>query len=170
MRDSSDVFNRDSQCPNINYSSLSVAKIKELMDQRYVKKQAYNITYLWDQIRATELNKRVIELISPATEKKILEIGCGIGSSANYLSESECGEFIGTDLSEVAINQANQTFGSKLNFKFIPMDAMDLKFEDNYFDVVLAKEVIEHLPEPTRAIKETFRVLNPTFRTHPSRK
>lgn len=142
---------------SVDYSTLSTTEIKKIMDERYKKKEAYNITCLWDKIRAEELNKKVTQLISPTKDKKILEIGCGIGGSANYISE--CKEFIGTDLSEAAISQAIKTFGNKPNFKFIPMDAMDLKFDDNSMDVVIAKEVIEHLPTPQKAIKETFRIL-----------
>ena len=144
---------------DIDYSTLSVADIKKLMDERFSKKEAYNLVYLWDKVRADEINTITVELISPTKDKRILEIGCGIGGSAPLISE--CKEFVGTDLSEIAVSQANQEFANKPNFRFVPMDAMDLKFDDKQFDIVLAREVIEHLPEPHRAIKEAFRVLKP---------
>lgn len=40
-------------------------------------------------------------------------------------------------------------------------DAHTLPFRDASFDVVLCTEVLEHLPEPQRAIDEMFRVLTP---------
>lgn len=40
-------------------------------------------------------------------------------------------------------------------------DAHTLPFVDGSFDVVLCTEVLEHLPEPQRAIDEMFRVLTP---------
>jgi SAM-dependent methyltransferase len=40
-------------------------------------------------------------------------------------------------------------------------DAQGLCFTDGVFDVVLCTEVLEHLPEPQRAIDEMFRVLRP---------
>lgn len=143
----------------VDYSTLSVPEIKKLMDERFSKKEAYNLVYLWDKIRADELNKISIELIAPTKGKRILEIGCGLGGSAPLITE--CKEFIGTDLSEIAMSQANTAFGDKPNFRFLPMDAMDLKFDDGQFDIVLAREVIEHLPEPQKAIREAFRVLKP---------
>lgn len=143
----------------LDYSSLHVTEIKKLMERRYREKQAYNIACLWDEVRAKELNKCVIEMISPTDEKEILEIGCGIGGSAHYITH--CKKFIGTELSEEAVSQAIQTFGNRKNFEFLAMDAMNLKFIDNQFDVVLAKEVIEHLPEPQNAIREAYRVLKP---------
>lgn len=140
-----------------DYSSCSVAEIKRHMDERYEKEEAYTINTLWDKIRAEELNKRVINIISPTNDKKILEVGAGVGGAAAYISE--CKEFVGTDLSGVAVNQAKKLFGNKPNFSFKTMDAMALEFEDNSFDVVIAKEVIEHLPKPQKAIREAFRVL-----------
>ncbi|MGQ9512507.1 class I SAM-dependent methyltransferase [Thermodesulfitimonas sp.] len=101
----------------------------------------------------------MIELITPVTGKRILEVGCGVRGSAPYVGEGA--EFVGTDLSGEAIARARQAFGDRPNFRFIPMDAMNLEFPDYSFDIVLAKEVIEHLPEPQKAIKEAFRVLRP---------
>jgi ubiquinone/menaquinone biosynthesis C-methylase UbiE len=142
---------------HIDYSNLSTAEIKNLMDARYKKGEAYVMTCLWDKVRAEELNKRVIDMISPTENKKILELGAGVDGTAAYISG--CKEFIGIDISEVAVSQARKHFGNKPNFSFLAMDAMDLKFDDNYFDIVIAKEVIEHLPKPQMAIKEAFRVL-----------
>lgn len=142
-----------------DYSSLPVSGIKTLMDERYSKNDAYNITCLWDGVRAEEVNKQVIDAISSTRGKKILDVGAGIGGSVPLIAE--CKEFVGTDISEVAMSQARQTYGHKPNFRFVAMDAMDLKFEDNYFDIVIAREIIEHLPEPQKALKEAFRVLCP---------
>jgi SAM-dependent methyltransferase len=40
-------------------------------------------------------------------------------------------------------------------------DAQALGFTDGSFDVVLCTEVLEHVPEPQRAVDEMFRVLKP---------
>jgi len=150
---------QDSTPPISNYSDLSVTEIKELMEQRYDTQQAYNIEFLWDRIRAEELNRYTVEMLSSTDEKIILELGCGIGGSASLISE--CKEFIGTDLSESAIAQANLAYKDRQNFRFMAMDATNLTFEDNKFDIVIAREVIEHLLNPGDCIKEVFRVLKP---------
>lgn len=151
------LVKQNSVAANPDYSTLSVAKIKELMDSRYKSQNAYNIVCLWDDVRAKELTRHIKAAIFPTNESTILEIGCGSGGSACYIDE--CKEYIGTDLSEVAVSQANIDYINKPNFKFMAMDAMKLQFEEDRFDVVIAREVIEHLPNPIDCIKEAFRVL-----------
>jgi SAM-dependent methyltransferase len=116
---------------------------------------------LWDQVRAEELTQRILKMISPTVGKRILEIGCGIGGSASYISEQGCKEYVGTDLSETAINHSQQAFIAKPNFRFMAMDATHIDFADNSFDIVIAREVIEHLPDPLACIIEVFRSLKP---------
>ncbi len=40
-------------------------------------------------------------------------------------------------------------------------DALDLPFEDDTFDKIIAAEVMEHIPNDMQAMKELFRVLKP---------
>ena len=143
-----------------DYSRLSIDQIQQKLDERFKNgKSAYPPTTLWDDVRAEELNKQCIDMVSPTDGKKILELGCGIDGSAPFIST--CGEYIGTDLSTEAINTASSTFGNKPRFSFVVMDAQDLKFPDCTFDLVIAKEVIEHVPDIKRTLQEAFRVLKP---------
>jgi ubiquinone/menaquinone biosynthesis C-methylase UbiE len=41
------------------------------------------------------------------------------------------------------------------------MSAEDLKFRENIFDTVLMIEVLEHIPDDMKALKEAYRVLKP---------
>lgn len=142
-----------------DYSSLNTIKIKELMNDRYEDQSAYRYHCLGDKVRDESLNESIIKLISPVNDKKILDIGCGIGGYIHFVKDYK--EFTGIDLSDVAISESNKIFGNRPGVRYISMDATNLKFDDDYFDIIIAKEVIEHLPEPQRAIKEVFRVLKP---------
>lgn len=42
------------------------------------------------------------------------------------------------------------------------MDATNLKFEDEVFDLIIMMETLEHIKEPYKAIKECYRVLKPS--------
>jgi len=73
--------------------------------------------------------------------KLVLDTCCGTGwGTFHYLSENS--KFAtGIDLSDEAIN--HYSF-HKDNFKLLKMDALNLEFENNSFDVVIAFESIEH--------------------------
>ncbi len=43
----------------------------------------------------------------------------------------------------------------------IDMDIMDIKFNENTFDLVLCNHVLEHIPDDIAAMKELYRVLKP---------
>ena len=43
----------------------------------------------------------------------------------------------------------------------IKEDVQQLRFEDNAFDIVLCQQVLEHVPDPVKAIKEIYRILKP---------
>lgn len=40
-------------------------------------------------------------------------------------------------------------------------DVMDLSFADGSFDLIVSNDVLEHIPDPGRALRECFRVLKP---------
>jgi ubiquinone/menaquinone biosynthesis C-methylase UbiE len=149
----------DSGSEPVDYGTLSTAEIKELMDQRFSANEAYPMLCVWDQVRAEELNQQVINLTASMDDKRILEIGCGVGGSAPYITD--CKEYIGTDLSEAAIAVASQAYGHRSNFKFMSMNAEELNFGDSEFDLFIAKEVIEHVPDAHACLQEAFRVLKP---------
>lgn len=88
--------------------------------------------------------------------KKLLDAGCGTGwfSKAAYdrganVTSMDLGEGL---LSKVAKKcDSNRVVGSIL----------EMPFEDNSFDFVVSSEVIEHVPDPLKAIDEIHRVLKP---------
>jgi ubiquinone/menaquinone biosynthesis C-methylase UbiE len=100
------------------------------------------------------------------TGKIILEIGCGRGGFACYMATKYAGKFdkyIAADFSDVAV-QMGKLYSEKSNIKGIVwtvQDIMNIDFPDNYFDIVISCETIEHVAEPKLAIKELYRVTKP---------
>ena len=84
---------------------------------------------------------------------RILDNGCGIGE----LSEALPGAHItGLDISTEMVRIA----GTKYERALIG-DSQLLPFEDATFDVVYARSLLHHLPEPERGLAEMARVLRP---------
>lgn len=81
--------------------------------------------------------------------EKVLDIGCGRGEASMECFKRGCRVW-GIDYSQDAISIAKDYQGVRLGGKtksisFIRMNAMKLKFPDEFFDCVLLFDVVEHL-------------------------
>jgi ubiquinone/menaquinone biosynthesis C-methylase UbiE len=99
---------------------------------------------------------RVAELVATEGPHRVLEVGCGEGVVLATLALRLPGtRFDGLELDETALEQARvRCPGAKL----VRGDACELPFGDQSFDLVVCLEVLEHLPEPVRALRELRRV------------
>lgn len=86
------------------------------------------------------------------------EAGCGEGYIAKYIAGAYPGvDITASDLSENIIRRAENKM-SKISFS--TESIYSLSYSDNYFDLVIASEVLEHLEEPEKALTEILRVSN----------
>lgn len=90
--------------------------------------------------------------------KRILDFGCGAGAAAKRVRDGGH-EVSGVDVSESAIRVAT-TRVEGIKFKFIQDDG-SLPFPAQSFDFCFCSEVLEHLLDVNRALRETHRVLRP---------
>lgn len=90
---------------------------------------------------------------------KILDVGCGGGFLTNALAK-EGHQVTGIDLSLGSLRIAKDRDETK-NVSFLEGDARQLPFISKSFDVVCAMDLLEHVEEPSRVIKEAARVLKP---------
>ncbi len=109
----------------------------------------------WYSFMLPELIKKI------KNDSKILELGCGQSKglrylvSHNYIKQEN---IYGIDQSNVAIEFLKKKL-PKANLE--QGNIYSLKFNDDTFDYVLMMEVIEHLEDPLKALKEVKRVLKP---------
>jgi SAM-dependent methyltransferase len=95
---------------------------------------------------------------------KVLEIGCGAGAMARALKTYRPDlDVYGCDISQRAIHAAQRNPGGVI---FQVGDAYDLPFVNSRFTAVVTFDLLEHLAEPSRAIAEAWRVLEPGGRCH----
>ncbi len=87
---------------------------------------------------------------------RLLDVGCSTGEFLDYAKTHEW-EVIGCELAEHTARIAHERFGCEVRISAFK----DAGFETGYFDVVTMWDVIEHLFDPTAALKEVWRVLRP---------
>jgi 2-polyprenyl-3-methyl-5-hydroxy-6-metoxy-1,4-benzoquinol methylase len=94
---------------------------------------------------------------------KVLEYGCADGriSLGDHLAD-DAASFHGIDISDQAIDIARKSAASQelTNYEFTVMDAENMSFSDNEFDVVFGRGILHHL-DLSRCFPEIARVLRP---------
>jgi 2-polyprenyl-3-methyl-5-hydroxy-6-metoxy-1,4-benzoquinol methylase len=88
--------------------------------------------------------------------KLVLDAGCGTGWFSARASEDGA-RVISLD---VGVGLLAQT-ARKCDSSGVAASVCDLPFPAGTFDVVISSEVIEHTPDPARAVREMSRVLRP---------
>lgn len=87
----------------------------------------------------------------------ILEIGCSGGPLMQRLRTAGYKDVTGIDLSTSAIELAQARGVPHVSV----MDGAALEFADGRFDVVIASDVLEHIEDESKALREWTRVLKP---------
>lgn len=100
-------------------------------------------------------------LLSVCCGKKVLEYGCGKGSSAFFLAENGAST-VGIDISEVGISFAREQAAKRNlhDIDFLAMDAEATEFEDSTYDIVCGTGILHHL-RTVPALKELTRIIKP---------
>lgn len=92
--------------------------------------------------------------------KNALVIGCGFGDDALYLSKCSA-NVKAFDLSPESLLIARElSIREKLDIEFQEMPAEKLNYADNYFDIVVARDVLHHVDIP-ESMSEIIRVSKP---------
>lgn len=84
-----------------------------------------------------------------------LEVGCGEGELIAALQQRRAARFVGTDLSPAILDVARQR---RPALPLAAQSAAALAFPPRAFDLVIACEVLEHVPDPLAALRELARV------------
>jgi ubiquinone/menaquinone biosynthesis C-methylase UbiE len=95
-------------------------------------------------------------LLHMTEDKKILDVGCGYGSSHSYLNKAK--EIVGLD-----INREFVRYAKKCNplYNYVIADCRMLPFRNGAFDITTMIMVLHHLPSyesVLRAVSEASRV------------
>lgn len=123
-----------------------------------LKEDYNNIALKYSQVREKEW-KEMDFLFDKISEKdKVLDLGCGNGRFYSSFEKRRI-DYFGIDFSSKLIEIAKEKYPSG-NFSI--GDALDLKFQNDFFDKVYAIAILHHMPEEKlriKLIKEVKRVL-----------
>jgi 2-polyprenyl-3-methyl-5-hydroxy-6-metoxy-1,4-benzoquinol methylase len=98
------------------------------------------------------------DLFDRAGAQSLLDVGCGEGVLVHRWAErlGETRRVVGIDLQEESI-QAGWAERTAPNLEYRVMQAQNLPFEANEFDLATAIEVLEHVPDPEHTVSEMAR-------------
>jgi ubiquinone/menaquinone biosynthesis C-methylase UbiE len=124
-------------------------------DEKYFSTHTYaNITfakysmYWWSNRFSAMLARRYGK-----KGTRLLEIGSGMGHLVGQLEDTF--ETYGIDLNHWAVKRSQEVV-NKTSLQ--TASAQELPYKDSVFNVVIIKHIVEHLPDPKKAIQEIGRV------------
>lgn len=97
-----------------------------------------------------------------ATRKpaRVLNLGTGEGDYDPMIA-AHCQQLIACDINQDDIAYARQLNASVPNLDYRVENALDLQFDDAFFDMLISVDVMEHVGDPERMTGEMARVLKP---------
>ena len=140
--------------------ALSVTAV----ENEFVSRVYENIAWFYDLTFGPALHPGRVDAIERMGIKKgdkVLEVGVGTGINA-ALYPADC-SVTGIDFSSSMLEKAHDRIARKgvRNVRLLQMDAQNMKFADDSFDIVYAPYVISVVPDPVAVTREMHRVCKP---------
>jgi sarcosine/dimethylglycine N-methyltransferase len=109
-------------------------------------------------------NRVMADAANLSPDDRVLDLGCGYGSTARYIAKHYGCTVVGTNISEAELNLANErareaSMEHLLTFEY--GDFHDIQYPDASFDVVWSQEAFLHGVDKDRILSECSRVLKP---------
>lgn len=130
---------------------------------RIVQNKYYSkfVPKIFDTYSRNKIGKQVVgilkEYINETKNLTCLDIGCSNGVVSNLLSQ-KFKSVTGIDIDQEAIKYAQEKY-NKENLNFEIMDAQNMKFKNDQFDIVILNQIYEFVADPQKMINEIYRVL-----------
>jgi SAM-dependent methyltransferase len=144
--------------------STSREKPQEKPRETAVYTHGHHESVLRSHTWRTAANSAAYLLGSLKPHMKILDIGCGPGTiTADLAALVPDGQVTGVDHALGILDQARATAAERglTNVDFAVADVHALDFPDDTFCVVHAHQVLQHVGDPVRALREMRRVTKP---------
>ena len=105
--------------------------------------------------------RTIFEFINPSDDMRILDLPCGRGFYLNMIRYvSEC-ELVGADLDWAVVKRAQRVLRHLARIHIHHASIYTMPYPRDCFDAVILSEVLEHIDDDVRGLREAFRVLKP---------
>ncbi len=94
-------------------------------------------------------------------EDRVLEVGTGVGALSSELIK-RCPSYIGVELDPAVCAEARKRTDG--HAQILEANALDLPFSDSQFSLIICLEVLEHLGDWRRGVREIHRCMMPDGR------
>ena len=105
------------------------------------------------------LTAELAELCRLTPGLQVLDLGCGVGSTASFLARQFGVETVGLDSSSASLAEAQ---ANDQGVSWVLGRAEQIPFPDNHFDVCMCECFLSAVEEPAVVLREIRRVLRPT--------
>lgn len=109
--------------------------------------------------QATWYNRWIKNQFSQYLSGEILEIGCGIGNFSSHLANY--GNLTAIDINKSYMKEANKKMGNRVSVGFGDIEKGKFFFKKRVFDTVVCLNVLEHIKDDKKALKNIYELLAP---------
>jgi O-antigen biosynthesis protein len=106
----------------------------------------------------SQVRSEIVDLVPPAT-KRLLSIGCGSGATEKHIKELYRIAEVSAFEREGSVSDTLRSNVDSVNIGNV--EENPLPYPDEHFDAVLTLDVLEHLVDPEKILKECKRVMKP---------
>ncbi len=112
------------------------------------------------------ITQQTLALMNLKPGQKVLDLGCGAGWASRLLAQlvgagDGPGQVVGLDVSDEMIRRARANSTEFDSLLFVVGSALQIPWEENFFDKVLSVESFYYYGDQDRALDELFRVMAP---------
>ncbi|MBA7489520.1 methyltransferase [subsurface metagenome] len=130
------------------YVDFQIDQVKSVDTKRSIRKRWNFIICAIDKFRKENKKNKL----------RILDAGCGDGVNLAILTKILNVEVYGVDYNPLRVKRAKKNFPTA---KIIQDDLTNLKI-DKTFDIILCSQVLEHIREDNKVLKDLYDLLEPT--------
>ncbi len=105
--------------------------------------------------------RTIFEWIEPTDDKLIYDCACGRGFYLNMIRTVSRCKLFGLELDPEIVEKAGLNVGHLPDVHLVRADIYDQPWPDNMFDGIILSEILEHIEDDVRGLREVYRVLKP---------